>query len=223
MKLYPSLLTSSLAEFEKQLAVARANDELEVVQIDVIDGYFADNLTLTPLDLTQQDFGELKIDFHLMTEEPLDFVNELIAVKKYLPVRAVIAQLERMSSQAEYLKQVKSHDWLAGLSLDLFTPLDSIDLKAWPELDIVQLMTIEAGFQGQKFQDRALDKIEPLRQRARQILEIILDGGVKKKEVKLAQELGVDGVAVGSGLWQVQDPVAAMTEYLAVMKETDEN
>lgn len=223
MKLYPSLLTSSLNEFKEQLDLVRKHDETEAIQVDVIDGYFADNLTLTPADLTQQNFGELEIDFHLMTEEPMDFLNELIAVKKYLPVRSVIAQIERMSSQAEYLKQVKSHDWLAGLSLDLFTPLDSIETEAWPELDLVQVMTIEAGFQGQEFQDKALEKIEPLRQRAKQVLEIILDGGLKKEQVKLARELGVDGVAIGSGLWSSHDPATALDQYLALSGDQDES
>ncbi len=219
MKLYPGILTASLNEFEQQLAIAREHEEVERVQIDVIDGYFADNLTLTPLDLVQVDFGELELDFHLMTEEPLDFVNELVAIKKYLPIRAVIAQIERMSYQDEYFQLVKQHDWVAGVSLDLFTPLDSIDLASWPELELVQLMTIEAGFQGQEFQKKALEKIEPLRDRAKQVLEVILDGGIKQDQLSLALEYGADGVVVGSGLWQAKNPEEAIDHYLAIMQE----
>lgn len=214
MNLYPSILTASIEDFSEQLAVAREHEEIEVVQIDVIDGYFADNLTLTALDLTQQDFGELEIDFHFMTEEPLDYVNELVAVKKYLPIRSVIAQVERMSSQEEYFKLVKQHDWRAGLSLDLFTPIDAIDSSSWSELEIVQLMTIEAGFQGQDFKEQALKKIEPLRDQTKQILEIILDGGIKTREAKLIKETGADGLVVGSGLWQAPEPVEAIDHYL---------
>ncbi len=220
MKLYPGILTASLDEFNQQLAIAREHEEIEQVQIDVIDGYFADNLTLTPLDLIQADYGDLQLDFHLMTEEPLDFVNELVAVKNYLPIRAVVAQIERMSFQNEYFQLVKQHDWLAGISLDLFTPLDSIDKSSWPELELVQLMTIEAGFQNQQFQKKALSKIEPLRDRAKQVLEIILDGGIKKAEAELALEMGVDGIVVGSGLWQAADLAEAIDQYLKIIRQT---
>lgn len=219
MKLFPGILTNSIDEFNQQLAIARQHKEIKQVQIDVVDGYFADNLTLTPLDLIQADYGDLQLDFHLMTEEPLDFVNELVAVKNYLPIRAVIAQIERMSFQAEYFQLVKQHDWVPGISLDLYTPLDSIDESSWPELELVQLMTIKAGFQKQEFQKKALAKIEPLRDRAKQVLEITLDGGIKKAEAELAVEVGADGIVVGSGLWQAPDPVEAINQYLAVINQ----
>ena len=99
MKLHPSLLTDSVDQYQQQLELILSSQLIEVAQVDVIDGHFADNITLTPADLVNFDYGQLQLDFHLMTEEPMDYVYELIEHQDLLPVRAVIAQVERMSSQ----------------------------------------------------------------------------------------------------------------------------
>jgi ribulose-phosphate 3-epimerase len=218
INLYPSILTGSSQEFVKQLALVKKSQAVKVVQIDVIDGYFVDNITLGPLDITQADYGELEIDFHLLVEEPIDFVHEIIAIKEYLPIRAVIAQIERMSHQDDYLQEVLSHGWLAGLSLDLHTPVASIDEASWKYLDIVQLMTIQAGAQGNEFHQQALDKITQIRQQSQKQspkkVEIIVDGGVKFEEIKLLKQHKVESAVIGSGLW---DPVQAIKEYAQLM------
>lgn len=216
MKLYPSILTSLLTEFKKQLAWIINSQVIDVIQIDVIDGCFADNLTLTPSDLTQVNYGDLQLDFHLMTQEPMDYVRELVSIKDDLPIRAVISQVERMSAQHNYLQELRAQDWKTGLSLDLYTQVEAIDPQSWQDLDMVQLMTIKSGFQSQEFNQNALEKIVEIRrlsQEAKNDLEIIVDGGVKKKQLKLLKKHKIDGIVVGSGLWKSDDPVKAIIEY----------
>ena len=217
MNLYPSLLTPSIDEYRKQLSLAIESQAIKVIQVDIADGFFVDNLTLTPLDLVDIDHSELEIDFHLMTEEPVDYVRELISIKDHLPIRAVIAQIERMSLPQGYLEEVKDQGWKTGFSLDLYTPVSAIDIDCWQHLDIVQLMTIEAGFQGQEFNSQALSKIAEIRQHARPEIEIIIDGGVKADQLPLLVKNRVGGVAVGSGFWQDDDPVAAIQQYSQLM------
>ena len=217
MNLYPSILTNSISEYQQQLSLAMASGVIEVIQVDVIDGHFADNLTLSPLDLVGLDHGDLELDFHLMTEEPMDFVHELILTKEDLPIRAVISQVERMSSPQNYLTEIKTQGWKIGFSLDLYTPVSAIDEDVWPDLDIVQLMTIEAGFQGQKFNKNALEKITQIKKLAKKELEIIVDGGVKAEHASLLAEKQVGGVVMGSGIWQANDPVTAIQQYSQLM------
>ncbi|MBU0579346.1 hypothetical protein KKE34_03960 [Patescibacteria group bacterium] len=220
MNLYPSILTSSLIEFKKQLTWIAQSQVVEVIQIDIIDGYFADNFTLTPSDLIQVDYGELRLDFHLMTQEPIDFVQEMVPLKEHLPVRAIIAQVERMSSQGEFFQEVKKHTWKAGLSLDLYTPVEAIDPESWPELDIVQLMTIKYGFQGQEFNQNALEKITEIRQQLiNHDLEIIIDGGVKKEQLNQLLKNKIGGVTVGSGFWKSDDPVGSIIKYSQLIEQ----
>jgi ribulose-phosphate 3-epimerase len=199
------------------------------VQVDIIDGLFADNITLTPLDLHEVDFGEMSCDLHLMTEEPLDYVYEAIdsntvnydeakkdVITTKVPVRAIIGQIERMSNQQDFLQAVKGQNWQAGLSLDLYTPIDEIDPDAWFTLDIIQLMGVEAGFQGQTFNTHVFEKIAELQQQIEQhdrTVEMIVDGGLTPELAQKLQTLGVHGVAVGSSLWNEQDVRDAAETY----------
>lgn len=208
MILYPAILSDSPDLIAEQLELSQLSEEVETVQIDIIDGLFAENVTVTPSDLVGQEFGDLTLDFHLMTEEPLDFVYEARDYKDELPIRAIIAQVEHLSNQPDYLKDVRNQEWKAGLSLNLFTPIDAIDPESWEFLDIVQIMGIEAGFQGQTFHPSALDTIREVAKKISQLdknVEIIVDGGVTLQLIDRLREFGVTGVAVGSGLWQASD------------------
>lgn len=214
MNLYPSILTESLVELEEQVTATSQSKDVSVVQIDIIDGFFADNVTISPLDLTQVDFDNLKIDFHLLVEEPMDFVLEIVGIKDYVPIRSIIAQVERMSQQGDFVREVLTNEWRVGVSLDLHTPVSAIDDESWDYLQIVQLMTIEAGFQGLEFHHSALGKISEIRNKSRYPVEIIVDGGVKAEHIPLLTQAGVDGVVVGSGIWSPETAIEHFTDLM---------
>ncbi len=219
MKIYPAILTDSLSQAQQQLDIAQELSDIETVQIDIIDGRFADNLTFTAADFGELEFGDLTCDLHLMTEEPMDAVYELIEYSKVVPVRAVIGQVERMSNQKFFLEEVEKHEWEPGLSLDIFTPLEAIDDDSWQFLKVVQLMGVEAGFQGQQFNPHVLEKIEELKLLALKFeksIEIIVDGGVTTETMKKIVDVGVDSVAVGSALWNATDKQALLNSLARV-------
>lgn len=191
-------------------------DQIHTLQIDMIDGEYVDNITIGPADLVDIDFGEAKIDLHLMTNEPVDYVFEAVEVRDSLPIRAVIGQIERMGSQNVFLEVVKKNNWLCGLSLDFYTPLESINDEIWPHLDILQLMSIEAGFQGQDFREEILAKVRDavlLRKQLGRQFELVIDGGVKPAHVEKLADLRVDSITVGSGLWASDDILEAVKKY----------
>ena len=208
MNFYPAILTDSLELVQEQIDLVRSNKKINTVQIDIIDGYFVDNLTITPMDLVDIKFHDLKIDFHLMTEEPLTFAEEIVNHGKYFPVRIVIGQIEKMSSQEDFVSMLENYNIMKGLSLDLFTPHEEILDSVFKKLDAIQLMSIEAGVQGSEFNDLVFKKIEEVKKRAAKInpnLEIIIDGGVKIDNVEKLVEAGVDSVGVGSAIWTSDD------------------
>lgn len=209
MKIYPAILSDAVAVVSSQLEISSNLENVETVQIDVIDGRFADNMTVTPLDLINLDFKNLQIDFHLMVEEPMDYLNEILDCQDSLPVRAVIAHIERMTDQLEFVKAALDNKIKAGLSLDLVTPVEEIEPNVLSELDFIQLMGIEAGFQGQKLQPLVFDKIKQLvqiKQAQSAGFELIVDGGVKQDNLQQLKDLQVEGVAIGSWLWNNDDP-----------------
>ena len=102
------------------------------------------------------------------------------------------------------------------MSLDLHTPIQELE-DYLAELEIVQLMAIEAGFQGQEFQDIVLKKIQMTKSKIKKHIELIVDGGVKLEHLEQLKQVGVDGVTVGSGIWQAPDPTQAAIDFLDAM------
>ncbi|MDA1079091.1 MAG: hypothetical protein O2840_00140 [bacterium] len=217
MNLYPSLLSDSISELQGQIDSIIELSDITTVQIDVIDGIFADNITITPADIPLLNLGELKYDAHFMTVEPLDFLYELIAECDKSQVRACIAQVEKLSFQAPFLEEARQQQWQAGLSLDLFTPLSAIDDESWEQLDVLQLMSIEAGVQGSHFREQVFEKILEAQSHIAKLdheVELIIDGGIKPELLSKLSKAGVQSITVGSALWTSADVIQTAETFL---------
>lgn len=208
--IYPAILTDSIETLESQLDFV--SSLVEVVQIDYIDANFAEEMTLTPSELESIDFRGLQADIHVMTNDPFNELKEIETIGSH--VRAVIAQVERMPSQRAFIDEVKLGKWKVGLSLDLFTPIDAIDEDVWKDLDVVQLMAIEAGKQGQVFESAVLKKIFDIRAYLLEhnlSTELIIDGGINPSTLAQCKKAGADSFAVGSYLWKSDDISASLS------------
>lgn len=204
MQVTPAILENDVGEVAEKLAIVTADGNFKVVQLDVADGQLTDSLTVTPLDLSLVNWGDLKVDFHLMTEEPLDYVWEIAAQEPALPVRAVYGQVERMGEQTAFLRAVRERGWTAGLALDIETPVDSIRESAWAEIDEILLLAVPMGSQGRTFDSEVLVKVKELQEEIAGrglAIKIGVDGGIKPAQLKELQTVGVDMVVIGSFLW----------------------
>lgn len=204
----PTILSGDINLVKKQLDLVKSQSDFKVVQIDVLDGSYSDQVTITPQDLLDYDFSDLELDFHLLTEEPMDYVWELEEYASQLPIRTVFGQLERMSYQEAFLEEVKKQNWQAGLGVDLFTPLSSVTAESWDWIDRLLLMSVEAGDQGRPFNNLVFSKIKEaqsiIRSNGEPVL-ICVDGGVNQKnlaELKLAK---ANEVAINSALFKAED------------------
>lgn len=216
MQINPAILTDSLATFAQQLELVKQEPTIQTVQVDIIDALFTDNITINPSDLVGFDFGNLAIDFHLMTEEPMDYVWELIDCGHKLPTQSIIAQLEKMSYQPDFLEEVKKAGWQAGLAIDLFTPIESIDSASWEYLDYILLMAVEAGEQGQIFNSAVFDKIDQLQKLIKKLnkeTKICVDGGIKVDHISALKQAKVDQIAVGSALFTAANFNSAFNNF----------
>lgn len=210
--IYPSILTDSSSLVQEQLNLVQGL--VTGVQIDIIDGEFADNVTVTPVDVQGLTFGPLTTDVHLMTVDP---INDVVECELIPNMRAVIGQVERMTSQEAFIEHVKSFGWKAGLSLDLYTPVSALERDLLPKLDIVQVMSIHAGSQGQEFKPAALEKIKQLRSLIREgalHMELIVDGGLNPDVVKQCMDSGANSFSVGSYLWNSSNIAESLKQLL---------
>jgi len=171
----PAILEKSLGEFEKKLSLVWGN--VSRVQVDVIDGVFADAKTIGPEDLGQID-TIVAFDAHLMVEKPEEWIKRCLAGG----IDRVFGQVEKMKDKVAFIGDAQAEGLAVGLAYDIETPLDGLE-KYINDLDAVLLMSVKAGKQGGKFDERVLPKIKQIRKLSKKI-DIVVDGGLNEENIK---------------------------------------
>jgi len=214
MIVVPSILSDSLDIVQNQINIVNTQTKLRRVQIDVIDPDFADELTIQPIDILTLQLHELQIDIHLMTNEP---INDVIECSQIPGIKTIIGQIERMPSQKDYIEHIVSLHLDAGLSLDLYTPIEEIDLASFSTVKIIQIMGNKAGKQGQSFAGepivQKINELVQIRKQSEYTFQIAVDIGMSPPNAKLVETLGVDIVTPGSYLWKSSNIATAIEEY----------
>lgn len=209
VEIIPAILTDDTEELEHKIRQV-ARGEVKRVQIDIVDGIFADNRTVG-LEAVAPIETELLLDVQLMVKEPVDWVERCIQAM----ADRIIGQVEMMASQSEFVGRVTEFGHQVGLALDIDTPVSAMDPTILNNLDVVLVMSVKAGFGGQEFRKSALEKIRQLdeiRVRDDTPFRICVDGGVRPEHIAQLRQAGVDEVAVGS--WLFEGDIAENIEKL---------
>lgn len=207
ISIIPSILTNNPQELRE--LIRQTEGVVERVHVDIIDGVFANNRTIDPLDLRDIETN-LKLDFHLMVKEPINWVEKCVSAgadKRSLRSSdlRIISHIEQMSSQFEYVGKVKEVGASVGLAIDLKTKVSELDTTILDNLDVIVLMSVPAGFGGQKFEPKTLEKIielEEVRSSNETSYRICIDGGVTIDNIRKVVENGVEEVAIGRILYE---------------------
>ena len=198
IKIFPSILTSDPDELKE--LISQVEGIVDFVSIDIIDGKFADNKTVDPQALVDFDTN-LKFDFQLMVNEPINWVEKCAAAG----AERIVGHIEQMSDQVEFVGKVQEVGASIGLGLDLDTPVSKLDSTILTNLDTILVMSVPAGFGGQKFDKKALKKVRELskiRTKDDTPYKIHVDGGVSFDNISEIVKAGADEVSVGRGLFK---------------------
>ena len=153
----PSILA---ADFARLADEARAVEGVaDWLHIDVMDNHFVPNLTIgLPVVQCLRKATSLPFDCHLMIDTP-----ERWALG-YAEVGAVNVSfhVEAAEDPAALARALRSAGTKAGLAIDRDTPVEPY-LDLLPQFDTLLIMTIKAGFGGQRFIPAMLDKVRTAR------------------------------------------------------------
>lgn len=197
VEVIPAILTDSATEALEKLSVCE--DVVKRVQIDIIDGVYADNRTIDPANLGKLETS-LALDFHLMVKDPINWVEKCANAG----ADRIIGQIEMMGSQKEFLERVQLTNLRVGLAIDIDTPVSELDPLVLNNLDVVLVMSVKAGFGGQKFDKSVIGKIRELdeiRIRDKTPFKICVDGGETEEVIDDTHFAGADEVVVGKLLF----------------------
>lgn len=201
-KIIPTVLARDISKFEEDLA--KVEEFAGKVQMDIIDGKFFPVETVLPdVLLTIETMAE--IEAHLMVEEPSGWVDQCVAAG----ITGVYGQVEKMSDKQEFITKAEEAGLKTGLAYDLSTPLTGLD--EWVNLvDSILLMAVNAGAQGQTFDNSVLEKIKTVRELSSTVT-IMIDGGLNEENIKKCLEVGGEKMefAVGSEILTAENPEEA--------------
>jgi ribulose-phosphate 3-epimerase len=203
----PSILAADFAHLaDEAQAVEGAADWLH---IDVMDNHFVPNLTIgLPVVESLRKATTLPFDCHLMIEAPDRWALGYAEAGAY----NVTFHIEAAADPVGLAKNLRAAGSKAGLAIDRDTPVEPY-LELLPYFDTLLIMTIKAGFGGQKFIPEMLDKVRTARRHVaggHLELRIEVDGGITADTIEAAAEAGADAFVAGTAVYGADDPADAV-------------
>lgn len=196
IQIVPAILATNEQEFQDQLSKIESAQALENswVHFDFMDNKFVPNKSIEPSILSKTHIPQKK-EAHLMVQEPIDMLKELGQFNR------IIIHVES-DDVKRALKEVVDSGKKAGLALKYETPLEEM-IPYLMDIELVLIMSIEVGFQGQPFIEGALEKVRQvvhLREENNLKFQVAVDGAVKDTDANLLVTAGADQLVVGSFL-----------------------
>ena len=111
---------------------------------------------------------------------------------------------EATDNLVDSIKEIKSHNKKAGVSLNPETPVSKV-LPVLNLIDLVLVMSVNPGFGGQKFISKTLEKVKILRKEIdskKLKVQIEIDGGINFENSKNAINAGVDILVSGTTIFK---------------------
>ena len=207
--LAPSILAADFLHLEKDIRMV--NEHADIIHLDVMDGTLVPNISfgfsvIKPVS----KIAEKPMDVHLMIINPDKYFGRCAE----LGVSMVSFHLEaaRLAGKdpAEMLRQIKSLGMKAGLAINPDIPVEDV-FPYVGEADYILVMSVFAGFGGQKFIPDTYGRVAKLKEeivRRQSACLIQIDGGADATNASQLFGTGVDIIVAGSAVFKAQDPGA---------------
>jgi ribulose-phosphate 3-epimerase len=208
VKIAPSLLSADFARIAEQIAMVEAAgaDELH---LDSMDGRFVPNLTWgMKIVKDLRRLTTLPFDCHLMIVEPERYVDAF----REAGADTITFHYEATPHQHRLLRHLRSIGANAGIAINPGTP-SAMLVDLLEEIDRVLVMSVNPGFGGQSFIERALDKVAEVRallDARNPACEIEVDGGIGSENVERAVAAGANVLVAGNSVFAASDPPEAL-------------
>lgn len=200
----PSILAADFLHLEKDVRLV--NETGDIFHLDIMDGTLVPNISFGFSVVDQiAAVAERPMDAHLMVVHPERWFEKL----HQDGVRMVSFHLEAAGCRtASFIDRLHSLGIKAGVAIDPNIPVKRL-FKYVDKADYFLIMSVFAGFGGQKFIYETIDRVQALkaeiaRRNSKALVEI--DGGVTLENVAAVREAGVDIIVAGSTVFNSQDP-----------------
>jgi len=201
----PSILEKEWGPIEERLKLVA--DLVRAVQIDVADNTLVPNETFADFAKFTPYAEKLSLEAHLMVANPEKYIKPLADAG----FKRLIAHVEAADPRL-FLEQAEHEHVEVGMAIDGATEFEQIE-PFLEEIDMVLVMTIEAGFSGQSFMVETVEKIKAIHQHFPD-LSIEVDGGINDQTAKIAVDAGATRLVSTSFLFKDPAKIAEAIERL---------
>jgi len=203
VEVVPSILSADAGRLADQVAEAERGGA-DRIQVDVMDGHFVPNLTFGPVVVEAvRRSTKLPIEAHLMVERPELFLEAFVKAGATL----IEVQVEATTSLYRTVQTIRELGAGAGVAINPGTSVEDLR-EILPYVELVNVMTVEPGFGGQKFIPHSPEKIRRVRALSKDI-EIEVDGGIDARTAPLVVAAGATVLVAGNSVYGYKGGVAA--------------
>lgn len=202
VRIAPSLLSCDFAHIADEVAnVEQAGADW--LHVDVMDGHFVPNLTIGPPVVAKiKQVARRPLDVHLMITDPWKYADPFLDAGA--DVFTFHLEVAERGDGFGLIDKVRARGARVGMALN--PDADVARLEPYlAHLDLVLVMSVFAGFGGQRFMPEVLEKVRALRQRYGFAADIEMDGGIDPDTIGDSAAAGTNVFVAGTAIFGVAD------------------
>ena len=209
----PSVLSADFGDLRQDIEMLNRS-EAEWIHVDVMDGTFVPNISFGfPVMVPLKKYATKPLDVHLMIVHPEKYVERFCDAGAW----SVGFHLEAVDDPMPILQLIRNKGVRTCLTINPDIDVKRLD-PYLDKVDMVLLMSVFAGFGGQKFIPETMDKLRYVRQQIQErglntLVEI--DGGVNVDNARTLFDAGADVLVAGSAVFNAPSPEAAIHQMLS--------
>ena len=208
MIIAPSILAADFLHLSKDVDIV--NEHADIFHLDIMDGTFVPNISFGfPVVEAIAKEARKPMDVHLMIVHPEKYVERFAKAGASMISFHYEAALEESDAVIDL---IHSFNIKAGIVINPDCPVEKI-FPYLGKVDYVLLMSVFAGFGGQKFIETTYDRVKAVKKELKRIGSkalIEVDGGVSPLNAGKLAKAGVDILVAGSAVFRAEDPAAAV-------------